>query len=521
MFDSGSESDEPVVVASKRLRSRCVQLYRISDTPNLQSKKSHSKKITSKVNITKSDNCIDVSKEGTHRLPLKHKRRSCFTRRKWHKALKKGDEAISGQSNDYNAEHYLEGGKDSNPSETICNEHENDDHVKSQLNDNRKEVAGSGNGSNPSEMISNQDTNDQNDNSEVNEKKNVSGTDDTENEAHSASDSNAVDVVTEDRCTGGKGKSEDGSLTNPLFTIVEVGDIGNSQVSPKSTNEMNEQVAFNENNSKDILVAQTSDNNGSVDDDDDIGHVYSTSTEMYLSDDDTDERDSKSSVVQNKDGDSKEKCHNLSDNSSDNSKATKGHIESNAEQEVNNTPPEENVNNEQNVMEKPVQEKAIDPKSNKQRPEIKSFKTPMKLKRENQIMPPLSKRQRNSKLLVATYSAKHIEKGNDGRFHCDICHRHYKEKKTLNAHIKVHFQSGAYNCSHCDRNFHNKNEFRRHEASHIDERLYACARCGKCFKTVENLRVHVHKCQVGKPLSKVEYINCSHCKKDFTSQESL
>ena len=62
MFHSGSESDEPVVVASKRLRSRCVQLYRISDTPNVQSKKSRSKKITSKVNITKSDNCIDVSK---------------------------------------------------------------------------------------------------------------------------------------------------------------------------------------------------------------------------------------------------------------------------------------------------------------------------------------------------------------------------------------------------------------------------------------------------------------------------
>ena len=188
---------------------------------------------------------------------------------------------------------------------------------------------------------------------------------------------------------------------------------------------------------------------------------------------------------------------------------------------MNNTPPEENVNNEQNVMEKPVQEKAIDPKSNKHRPEIKSFKTPMELKRENQIMPPLSKRQRSSKLLMATYSAKHIEKGNDGRFHCDICHRHYKEKKTLNAHIKVHFQSGAYNCSHCDRNFHNKNEFKRHEASHIDKRLYACACCSKCFKTVENLRDRVRKCQVGKPVSKVEYVNCGHCKKDFASQESL
>ena len=108
MYDSGSESDEPVVVASKRLRLRCVHLYRISDTPNAPSKKSHSKKITSKVNITKSDNGIDVSKEGTHRLYLKHKRRSCFTCRKRHKALKKGDEPISGQSNDYSVEDYLQ-----------------------------------------------------------------------------------------------------------------------------------------------------------------------------------------------------------------------------------------------------------------------------------------------------------------------------------------------------------------------------------------------------------------------------
>ena len=136
-------------------------------------------------------------------------------------------------------------------------------------------------------------------------------------------------------------------------------------------------------------------------------------------------------------------------------------------------------------------------------------------------MPQLTPAQRANKLLQSTYTTKHLQKLSDGCFHCEICARHYKGKKMLTAHMKVHLQSGSYNCSKCQWNFHNKNEWKRNEASHSDECLYVCARCGHCFKMTEGLHDHVRNCQVGKPLSDVKFHNCSHCKKDFSSKESL
>ena len=216
---------------------------------------------------------------------------------------------------------------------------------------------------------------------------------------------------------------------------------------------------------------------GSIDPHNDSTNEDSSSTELYASGEDGEDENkvySNSSLVHAEAVGFILHLYVVPENSSHNSNHSNTPIDSNEQQQENNVgkedpAPHDNSSNEGDVRKKPGEKKPLNPKSNKQQPDIKSYKTLIEVKRETQITPPLSKRQRSSKLLMATYSSKHIKRGNDGRFHCDICHRHYKEKKTLNAHLKVHFQSGAYNCSHCKRNFHNKNEFKRHEASHLDE----------------------------------------------------
>ena len=153
--------------------------------------------------------------------------------------------------------------------------------------------------------------------------------------------------------------------------------------------------------------------------------------------------------------------------------------------------------------------------------EVVTYKTPAEIKQEKQLMPQLNRKQQKSKLLQETYIKKEVSASSDGRFHCEICSRHYKERKTLNAHVKVHFASGKYNCSTCQRNFHNKSEWEWHEANHTDKRYFVCGKCTKGFKSAQNLKDHVRGCQIGEEKSKVVSIKCSHCNKPFSSQSSL
>ena len=102
-----------------------------------------------------------------------------------------------------------------------------------------------------------------------------------------------------------------------------------------------------------------------------------------------------------------------------------------------------------------------------------------------------------------------------------FCARHYKDKKTLNAHIKVHYELGKYDCSICERNFYNKNEWQCHEASHSDERNFQCALCGKKFKMTSSLTDNSRNCKVGKNKDDVKTVQCEHCQKPFVSEVSL
>ena len=136
------------------------------------------------------------------------------------------------------------------------------------------------------------------------------------------------------------------------------------------------------------------------------------------------------------------------------------------------------------------------------------------------IMKPMSSRLQHSKIIQSTYTKPVVTK-EDGRFHCNICAQHYKDKKTLNAHIKVHYGLGKYDCSICGHNFYNKNEWQHHEASHSDERKFQCALCGKKFKMTSSLTDHSRNCKVGKNKDDVKMVQCEHCQKPFISEVSL
>ena len=136
----------------------------------------------------------------------------------------------------------------------------------------------------------------------------------------------------------------------------------------------------------------------------------------------------------------------------------------------------------------------------------------------NKLMKPISNRLQHSKLMQSTYTKPVVTK-EDGRFHCSICAWHYK--KTLNTHIKVHYELGKYDCSICGCNFYNINEWQHHEVSHSDDRKFQCAMCGKKFKTTSGLDDHSRNCKVGKNKDEVKMVQCDHCQKTFESEVSL
>ena len=106
-------------------------------------------------------------------------------------------------------------------------------------------------------------------------------------------------------------------------------------------------------------------------------------------------------------------------------------------------------------------------------------------------------------------------------FNCQICHRSYSNKYSLNRHMKVHDESKAFKCgvclkvfsykssleahyrSHtgekpfacqiCDRKFAVKQSLIRHQATHSDDRPFRCSICpeGRYFKTKRNLKEHM------------------------------
>ncbi|XP_058811979.1 zinc finger protein 271-like [Topomyia yanbarensis] len=123
------------------------------------------------------------------------------------------------------------------------------------------------------------------------------------------------------------------------------------------------------------------------------------------------------------------------------------------------------------------------------------------------------------------------------RFKCTVCSKLFKHKTSLRDHMVNHTGQQPYGCVHCEERFVRKKDMERHlegvhgaegaDSSEQKER-FACKYCPRTLlsKTARYLHVkhnHADKEPISKQvlLSLPDSLTCSHCKKTFTSRNTL
>lgn len=103
-------------------------------------------------------------------------------------------------------------------------------------------------------------------------------------------------------------------------------------------------------------------------------------------------------------------------------------------------------------------------------------------------------------------------------FKCDICHKRFTHKASLDAHQKIHTAIKPFGCSMCEKSFYRRRELSRHEAVHTGYKPYSCGVCGKCFSRTDKLNRHV---QTHQYKSIYRNYDCSACTLNFRSELEL
>ncbi|KAJ8682203.1 hypothetical protein QAD02_017995, partial [Eretmocerus hayati] len=100
---------------------------------------------------------------------------------------------------------------------------------------------------------------------------------------------------------------------------------------------------------------------------------------------------------------------------------------------------------------------------------------------------------------------------------CKVCHKIFRSKNSLLAHMKQHHKGGKlFSCEVCKRIFEIEEEFEKQEKKiHQTQLLYECDTCGKAFTEKKTLRKHmrVHE--------NVKAFKCKVCAKDFRYRGNL
>ena len=75
-------------------------------------------------------------------------------------------------------------------------------------------------------------------------------------------------------------------------------------------------------------------------------------------------------------------------------------------------------------------------------------------------------------------------------FNCQICHKSYSNKRSLNQHMKFHDESKALKCDVCLKLFSCKSSLEVHYRIHTGEKPFACQICNRKFARNSDLIKH-------------------------------
>lgn len=120
--------------------------------------------------------------------------------------------------------------------------------------------------------------------------------------------------------------------------------------------------------------------------------------------------------------------------------------------------------------------------------------------------------------VVAPAANVAVEKKSENVLKCDICHKKFSQKHSLDSHKKIHTAVKPYGCSMCEKSFYRRRELTRHEAVHTGYKPFSCGVCGKCFSRTDKLNRHV---QTHQYKSIFRNHKCEACSLNFRTEQEL
>ncbi|GBM15557.1 Zinc finger protein with KRAB and SCAN domains 8 [Araneus ventricosus] len=93
---------------------------------------------------------------------------------------------------------------------------------------------------------------------------------------------------------------------------------------------------------------------------------------------------------------------------------------------------------------------------------------------------------------------------------CNFCHCSFARRTTLVAHIRTHTNERPYQCNICHKSFKQKTDLMRHIRTHTNERPFQCEICHESLKLKSTLVTHIRTHTNERPYQ------CNSCPRSFT-----
>nr|XP_020507906.1 gastrula zinc finger protein XlCGF57.1-like isoform X4 [Labrus bergylta] len=100
-------------------------------------------------------------------------------------------------------------------------------------------------------------------------------------------------------------------------------------------------------------------------------------------------------------------------------------------------------------------------------------------------------------------------------FKCDTCGKAFKQKSSMDSHLRIHTGERPYPCSTCGKRFSRMPDLNRHMRIHTGEKPYSCEICGKGFLLNCLVKNHMKIHTGEKPFP------CNSCGKRFSRMPDL
>ena len=69
-------------------------------------------------------------------------------------------------------------------------------------------------------------------------------------------------------------------------------------------------------------------------------------------------------------------------------------------------------------------------------------------------------------------------------FNCEVCHKRFSTKMTMNEHVQTHTAEKLFNCKQCNKKFSNKSNLNVHTTTHTGKKNFLMRYAAKVFSKI-------------------------------------